>query len=386
MLTTNNKTSNNDNLQKLLEKDYIKTPQVGDVVKGIIISASKAEVKLDIDGILIGVVRGPELYQEADEYAHLKPGDEIEATVIEAENENGELELSFKYTGQQKAWSQLVDAFENQKIIKVKSTYANKGGLVACYCQIQGFLPVSHLAPENYPRVSEGDKNKILEKLKLLVGKEFKVKITALDKDDRIVFSEREAWKIKKQGIMDEYNVGSIVDGVISAVTHFGVFVSFGENLEGLIHVSELSWEHIDNPVNVYKKGDKIKAEITSMEGFKIFLSAKKLIQDPWKNIEDKYKPGKIVEGSILKIHPFGLIVKLSNTIYGLAHFNDLNLESEQQQIKKIFKINDKHKFEIISIEPKEHRLALKLMSNHEMQSIEQNKMQNEEHKTTTSK
>lgn len=362
-ITTINKTLNNNKLQKLLEKDLIKAPQIGDIVIGTVISASKAEVKLDINGVLIGVVRGPELYQEADEYANLKPGDEIEATVIETENENGELELSFKYTGQQKAWSQLVDAFENQKVIKVKSTYANKGGLVVRYYQIQGFLPVSHLAPENYPRVNEGDKNKILEKLKLLVDKEFKVKITVLDKDDRIVFSEREAWKIKKQDTIDEYNIGSIVDGVISTVTHFGVFINFGENLEGLIHVSELSWKHIDNPINIYKKGDKIKAKITSMEGFKIFLSAKKLIQDPWENIKNKYKPGKIVEGSILKIHSFGLIIKLNDTIYGLAHFNDLNLESEQQ-IKKIFKINDKHKFEIISIEPKEHRLALKLVDN----------------------
>ncbi|MBU0619518.1 MAG: S1 RNA-binding domain-containing protein [Patescibacteria group bacterium] len=362
MQTTTKQTSNND-LQKLLKKSSVKIPQSGDAVKGIIISASKAKVQLDIDGMFIGVVRGPELYVEADEYSNLKPGDEIEATVIDEENENGELELSFKCAGQKKAWNQLVDAFENQKTIKVKSTYANKGGLVVSYYQIQGFLPVSHLAPEHYPRIGNEDKSKILEKLKLLVDKEFEVKINVLDKDDRIVFSERDAWKIKKQNVMDKYKIGSIVDGVVNAVTHFGIFINFGKNLEGLIHVSELSWGHIDNPVNLFKKGDKIKAQITNIDGFKIFLSAKKLLKDPWKDIEKKYKPGKIMKGSILKIHPFGLIIKLDDNIHGLAHFNDLNLNSEQQ-IKKIFKINDKATFEILSIDPKQHRLALKLSDN----------------------
>ncbi|MFH1427588.1 MAG: S1 RNA-binding domain-containing protein, partial [Patescibacteria group bacterium] len=116
-----------EDFKKLLEKDPLKIPQVGDIIKGLVISASKSEVKLDIDGVLIGIVRGPELYPEAEEYAELKPGDEVEATVVEEENENGELELSFRHAGQEKAWATLVEAFEKNIIIKVKIIDANKG-------------------------------------------------------------------------------------------------------------------------------------------------------------------------------------------------------------------------------------------------------------------
>ena len=167
-----------EDFQKLLDQENIKIPAAGDIVKGTVLAASKAEVKLDIGGMTTGVVRGRELYFEAEEYANLKTGDEVEATVIEEENENGELELSFRSAGQQRAWSTLVDAFENRKILKVRVNDANKGGLLVSYAQIQGFLPVSQLAPENYPRVNGGDKGKILDKLKSFVSADFEVKIS----------------------------------------------------------------------------------------------------------------------------------------------------------------------------------------------------------------
>ena len=153
----------NDDFQKLLDAENAKIPQVGEIIKGTVLSASKAEVKLDIDGIATGVVRGRELYFEAEEYANLKPGDEVEATIVEEENENGDLELSFRSAGQQKAWSALFDAYENRTILKFRVQDANKGGLLVSYGQIQGFLPVSQLAPENYPRVNGGDKGRILD-------------------------------------------------------------------------------------------------------------------------------------------------------------------------------------------------------------------------------
>ncbi|OIP80815.1 MAG: hypothetical protein AUK20_01015, partial [Parcubacteria group bacterium CG2_30_45_37] len=246
--TQNNQASDAD-FQKLLDKENIKIPQAGDIIKGTVLSASKAEIRLDIDGIASGVVRGRELYFEAEEYANLKPGDVVEATVVEEENENGELELSFRSAGQQKAWSALVDALENRKIIKVRINDANKGGLIASYAQIQGFLPVSQLAPENYPRVNGGDKSKILDKLKSFVGADFEVKVMALEeKEEKLIVSEKEAWQEKQKDIISKYKVGSIVAGTITALTDFGVFLSFGENLEGLIHISELAWQRIDDP------------------------------------------------------------------------------------------------------------------------------------------
>lgn len=354
-----NKTSNDEDFAELLKKDDTQIPQVGDIVVGAVLSASKAEVRLDIGGITIGVVRGRELYHEADEYADLKPGDEIEATVVEEENENGELELSFRRAGEEKAWSTLFDAYENKKIIKVKITDANKGGLLASYRQISGFLPVSQLAPENYPRVSGGDKSKILSKLKSYIGSEFEVKVMNLDrKEEKVIVSEKDAWQEKQKDIITKHKIGDVVEGEITAITDFGVFVSFGENLEGLIHISELAWQRIDDPADLFKTGDKIKAEIISIDGSKIFLSAKKLLGDPWKDVAEKYKEGQVVSGTILKVNPFGLFVELDRDIHGLAHITQLGL-TPGQKISDGFKPGEKQKFTIVSIEPKEHRLGL---------------------------
>ena len=356
--TQNNQASDAD-FQKLLDKENIKIPQAGDIIKGTVLSASKAEIRLDIDGIASGVVRGRELYFEAEEYANLKPGDVVEATVVEEENENGELELSFRSAGQQKAWSALVDALENRKIIKVRINDANKGGLIASYAQIQGFLPVSQLAPENYPRVNGGDKSKILDKLKSFVGADFEVKVMALEeKEEKLIVSEKEAWQEKQKDIISKYKVGSIVAGTITALTDFGVFLSFGENLEGLIHISELAWQRIDDPSDLFKVGDKIKAEIISIEGSKIFLSAKKLLTDPWREVDKKYQVGQKVSGTILKINPFGLFVELDKDIHGLAHISQLGLPAGRK-INEVYKIGERQDFTVVSLEPKDHRLGL---------------------------
>lgn len=356
--TQNNQASDAD-FQKLLDKENIKIPQAGDIIKGTVLSASKAEIRLDIDGIASGVVRGRELYFEAEEYANLKPGDVVEATVVEEENENGELELSFRSAGQQKAWSALVDALENRKIIKVRINDANKGGLIASYAQIQGFLPVSQLAPENYPRVNGGDKSKILDKLKSFVGADFEVKVMALEeKEEKLIVSEKEAWQEKQKDIISKYKVGSIVAGTITALTDFGVFLSFGENLEGLIHISELAWQRIDDPSDLFKVGDKIKAEIISIEGSKIFLSAKKLLTDPWQEVDKKYQVGQKVSGTILKINPFGLFVELDKDIHGLAHISQLGLPAGRK-INEVYKIGERQDFTVVSLEPKDHRLGL---------------------------
>jgi len=364
-----NKQISND-FSKLLETDKIKIPQVGDLVKGTVITASKSEVKLDIDGVLMGIVRGPEMYNEVPEFSNLKAGSEVEAAVIDAENENGELELSFRLVGQEKAWVNLRQAFKDKTVVKVKIMDANKGGLISRYCQIDGFLPVSQLAPENYPRISGGDKTKILEKLKSFVGQEFEVTIITLNEEEnKIIFSEKDVWNKKQKPALDKYKVGLEVEGKITAITNFGVFVTFGENIEGLIHISELAWKRIDSPSELYKVGDKIKAEIITIDGAKVFLSAKKLLKDPWLEASEKYKTGQIVPGIILKINPFGLFIELDEQIHGLAHVSQLNLGSKEK-ITDLFKENEKRDFEIVSISPDEHRLGLKLAGSEQIESV----------------
>jgi ribosomal protein S1 len=354
----------------LLESNPPLVPQVGEIIKGKVVTASKSEVTIDFDGIMMGIVRGPELYFEVAEFANLKPGDEVEAAVIEEENENGELELSFRQVGQEKAWEHLRVANKDKSTVTVKIIDANKGGLLARYCQINGFLPVSQLAPENYPRISGGDKSKILEKLKSFVGQEFEVNVMTLNEEEnKIIFSEKDVWTKRQKPALDKYKIGMVVEGKITAVTNFGLFVSFDEGMEGLIHISELAWQRIDSPNELYHIGDKIQAEIVGIEGSKIFLSAKKLMRDPWQEASAKYQAGQVVKGTILKVNPFGLFVKLDEEIHGLAHISQIGLTAKDK-ITDLFKPGEDYDFEIVNISPSEHRLGLKLASKEEKEPV----------------
>jgi len=355
-----NKTTNQaSDFATLVKDDEFKIPQVGDIVKGKVLASSKAEVRLDIGGRLVGVIRGRELYFEAGEYAKLKPGDEIEGTIIDVENENGELELSFRQAGEEKTWQALEEAFAKKTPIMVRINAANRGGLLVSYAQIPAFLPVSQLSPENYPRVSGGDKSKILEKLKSLVGTESEVKIITFDrKDGKLVVSEKDAWQEKQKDVISQFKIGDTVEGKIIAVTSFGVFVNFGGNLEGLIHISELAWQRIEDPSETYKVGDLVSAQIIAIEGAKIFLSAKRLLADPWEGVEKKYAVNQTVKGTILKVNPFGLFIELDKDIHGLAHVSQLGL-TNGEKIDDLYKSGQVLDFSIISLDANEHRLGL---------------------------
>ena len=355
----------NSPMNKLIEddKNVQSLPQVGDIVTGIVIAGSKKEVLLDINGVMTGIIRGKELYNESDEFGNLQVGDKTEATLMELENEQGLLELSFRFAGHQKTWSTLEEYKSSGETILAKVTDANKGGLLITVNRVPGFLPVSQLSPEFYPRVQGGDKNKILEKLKSYIGQEFKVKVLDIDPDnEKLIASEKAAWEENQKDTLSKYKAGDLVDGKITAVTDFGVFVEFGENLEGLIHISELAWQRIDNPSDLYKVGDSVKAEIIKVEGSKIFLSSKKLQKDPWANINEKYNVGDIVEGEIIKSTPFGLFVKLDEDIHGLAHISELS-NKKITNTEDFAKTGSTMSFKIVSIEPNEHRLGLSIKS-----------------------
>ena len=354
------KTSKLDLKTLLEDKGWLNIPKVGDVVKGIIISLSKNEIRIDIEGYKTGVVRGRELFAEAVEYAGLAVGQEVEATVIDLENEMGEVELSFRYAGQQKAWEVLRKLMESGELVDAKIMEANKGGLLASVNHVNGFLPVSQLSPDNYPRVSGGDKIKILEKLKSFVGTTMKVKVIDVnEREEKLIVSEKSVWEEAQKGVLDKYKLGDVVEGAITAIADFGVFVKF-DNLEGLVHISEIAWQRIDHPRDLVKVGEVVKAEIIGIEGSKIFLSMKKLIQDPWKAVTEKYKIGDKVEGKVLKINPFGFFVELDKDIHGLAHISELS-KKPVKNVSDIAKIGDTMTFKIVSIEPEQHRLGLSL-------------------------
>ena len=335
-------------------------PALGEAIEGTVLSADRREVRIDIRGVMTGVVRGRELFAESDEFRTLKTGDTVEATVIDMENENGELELSFRYAGNRKAWEKLREAFTKGENAEVIVKDANKGGLLVTLGHIRGFLPVSQLSPDNYPRVSGGDKQKILEKLKTFVGQKFHVRVLDVNEDDeKLIVSEKALWEEKQQSKLTQYKVGSMIEGEVTALADFGAFVKF-DALEGLVHISEIGWQRIDHPKDILKVGEVIKAEIIGIEGSKIFLSMKKLVADPWRDVEKKYAIGSTVEGKILKVNPFGFFVELDPDIHGLAHVSELS-SKPVKDIESIGKEGDVLTFKIVSIEPKEHRLGLSL-------------------------
>jgi len=348
-------------LSKLLEEgSYLNIPAQGDVVKGKIISASRREVKIDLGGVMTGVVRGRELFAESSDYSNLASGEEVEATVIDLENENGEIELSFRFAGQRKAWEEMRSLFTTGAAIDAKIMEANKGGLIVKVGHVTGFLPVSQLSPDHYPRVAGGDKNKILEKLKTYVGNSMDVRVIDVNEpDEKLIVSEKALWEDKQKNVLAKYKVGDRVTGEVTAVADFGAFVRF-DSLEGLVHISEIAWQRIDHPRDVLKVGQLVEAEVIGIEGSKIFLSMKKLVADPWKNIGAKYKVGDVVEGTVLKVNPFGFFVELDPEIHGLAHVSELS-EAPVADVSTIGKPGDVMKFKIVSIEPTEHRLGLSI-------------------------
>lgn len=358
-----------EDFKKLLDEYSKDLPQPGDVVKGNIINIGRNEVRLNLDGLNAGIIRGRELYNESSEYSNLAVGDEAEATVLELENENGEIELSFRYAGHKKAWEKINNILESGTVVKAKIIDANKGGLMIKVDHIVGFLPVSQLIPEHYPRVQGGDKTKILERLKTYINDEFDVKIIdANEPEEKLIVSEKAAWEDRQKEIISQYQPGSVIEGSVTAITDFGLFVEFGQNLEGLVHISEIAWQRIDDPRDIVSVGDQIKAEIIKIENSKIFLSMKNLIEDPWKNIEDRYKVGDVVKGKILKINPFGLFVELDDDIHGLAHISELS-DKQITDPKEIFSIEQEMDFRILSIEPKQHRLGLSIKALKEKKS-----------------
>lgn len=345
----------------LIDKYSVSLPKTGDIITGTILSISKGEVQIDINGIATGVVRGAELIDESGEYSNLAVGTEVSATVLELENERGLLELSFRSAGHKKAWDNLRQLCQAGEIVSVKATDANKGGLMVSFGNVAGFMPVSQLCPEHYPRIQGGDKNKILEKLKSYIGESFEVKvIDANEHEDKLIVSEKAAWEVRQKDVISSYKVGDTIEGAVSVITDFGAFVEFGQGLEGLVHISEIAWQRIDDPKEYLRAGQTIKAQIIKIEGSKIFLSMKNLIPDPWKHVAERYSVGNIVTGKVLKVNPFGLFVELDPEIHGLAHVSELSAKTSVDPTT-IATPGEVREFKIVSIEPGEHRLGLSI-------------------------
>lgn len=349
-----------ENTQFIKAVEEIVVPNIGDDMTGTVLEANKNQVLLDLGPFGIGAIRGRELWESLDSYSELNPGDEVTATVLDTENENGDIELSFRQASHEEAWNDLREKMEEGTVFETKVREANRGGLLARINGIPAFLPVSQLSSENYPRVEGGDKGKIFEILKSFVGKNLNVQvITAEESDEKLIISEKKAEFEKQKEKMGDLKVGDVVEGEISGVVDFGAFVKFN-GLEGLIHISELAWQRIDDPNDIVTVGEKVKAEIIGMEDTKITLSLKRLRKDPWSEINEKYKVGQLLKGTVIKTTPYGGFVKLDNDIHGLVHISEIS-SKKVTDVTEFIKVGDIKEFKILSIEPNNHRLGLSL-------------------------
>lgn len=362
------KTEKTENLELIEASDNsIKPPKIGDIIEGKVIGKGRSSVFLDLGPFGTGIIFGKEFIEAKSRLKNLKKGEGLFVKVVDLENEDGYLELSLTKAGKELAWEELSRAKEKDETIKVRITGANKGGLLVEVFGISAFLPVSQLSSANYPKVEGGDSQKILKSLQKFIGKEMEVKVLDFDrKEEKLILSEKAKDNKKIKEILEKYKIGDVIEGEITGVVDFGAFIKFPDGagpddfLEGLIHISELDWQLIEDPSSVIKVGEKIKAKIIDISDKKVSLSIKALKQDPWKDIEERYKKGEVVEGEVVKFNSFGAFVKLSQYIQGLCHISEF---SSQEKMEEILKIGRSYQFQILSIEPAEHRMSLKLVN-----------------------
>lgn len=344
-------------MQTLLAEAKFDIPKVGDVIEATITAIKPQMIFLDLKNFKTGVILGKEIKQNPKEFKNIKVNDVITVKIVELENDDGFAEVSLLKAGEEKKWQFLREKMENGEIIEAKVLKANKGGLMIEIDKIEAFMPVSQLSSAHYPRVEGGNKQKILLELNKLVNTTLKLKIIDLDpREKKLIVSEKSADEKKLRKALEKYKVGDVVEGIITGIVDFGVFVKFDE-LEGLIHISEIDWQIIDNPADFFKVGDKVKAKIVEIEGDKVSLSTKALKENPWEKVRDKYDTGQIVKGEITKFNPFGAFVKLDKNIQGLAHISEFGTE---KKMKETLELDKKYDFKIISIKPSEYRMALK--------------------------
>lgn len=374
MVTRDEKKEEVSLMEGLLAQQKLSIPAVGDILEGIVIEKSSGSMLLDLGPIGTGIVYGTELKDGMGITSGLSVGDAVKATLIDLENDEGYLELSVRQASYNRAWEDLVDKKDKKESIPTKILDANKGGLLVEVNGITGFLPVSQLSNANYPRVENGDKNRILELLKKLVGQELRVRILDCDKNtEKLIVSEKAAQSEKEMTAIAELKAGDVIEGDVSGVVDFGAFVKFfppsrkdvgkpEERLEGLVHISELAWQLIDDPREIVKVGDTVRAKIIGIDETRISLSIKALLKDPWTEVHTRYQVGQEVDGKVDKINPFGAFVYLDKDIHGLAHISEFKNAHPGKTMEEMLVSGETYKWRILSIEARTHRMGLTLL------------------------
>jgi len=346
-----------EELLKMRPKTFIKP---GDLIEGTVLEKDGAKIYLDLGIFGTGIIYGKEYQNARDLIKNLEPGAVITAKIVETENEDGLAELSLKEAGAEIAWKEIKDIKELGETVDLRVSDSNKGGLVIEFKGVKGFLPASQLSASHYPRVEGGDKELISGELKKLVGQTLSVTILDTDqKAEKLIFSEKasESGDVKK--LIEKYKVGDVIEGEITGVVEFGVFIRLEEGLEGLAHISELDWALVESTANLFKVEDKVKAKIIAIDGDKLSLSIKALKADPWEIGREKHKKGDIVRGKILRLNKFGALVLLDTGVYGLTHISEFGTE---KKMREMVEANKEYMFQIMVFQPENRKLSMSFL------------------------
>jgi small subunit ribosomal protein S1 len=339
-------------------------PHVGDLVEGTVIHTAKGKVYVDLHPFGSGIIYGREYMTAADLLRRVKEGDLIAAKVVDEENKDGYIELSLMEARQALIWSEAEDAILKKRVFELPIREANKGGLLIEWQGITGFLPASQLKPDHYPRVEDGNKDRILEELKQLVGQRLSVTIITADaKEGKLIFSEKSPQEEDKDRIINRYQVGEVLEGTVTGAVDFGIFVKLEEGLEGLVHISEIDWGLVEDPKTLYKIGDVIRVKVIEIKDGKISLSIKALREDPWKNAKAKYKKGDVVSAVIIKYNKHGALASIEEGVAGLVHISEF---ASPEGLREALGLGKTYSFKISLFEPAEHRMTLSFKQAHE--------------------
>lgn len=345
-------------MEQLLAENDLKGLSATDVIDGTIISIKKHEIWLDIGVYGIGVV----MRREMGVTDELNIGDSLTVGVVDPEFEDGHALLSLRKAAKDRGWDELQRICDAGETIEINAYDANRGGLLLELEGVRGFLPVSQLAADHYPRVSGADKDEILGKLNQLIKEKLRVRIIDVSRmDNKLIFSEKEALKDDMADRFAKLKVGDSVEGTVTGVIDFGAFVNVN-GIEGLIHISEISWERVEDPRKYVSVGDKVNAKIISIDKDRLSLSLKQLIEDPWLKDVEGIKVGESVTGTITRITPFGAFVQITPSVEALVHISELSSsDDETVDPEKLFKLNEKKEFKILEVDRDGRKIALSL-------------------------
>jgi len=358
--------NNNQTMESLLNEQEMNVdlPQPGEIRTGMIASLSPNQILVSIGAKSEGVVSGRELEQlTQEEREELKVGQEVHVYVLNPEDENGNVVLSLKRAQEQISWENVEKLVTSDTVIDSKVIGFNKGGLIVAVEGLRGFVPSSQISALRRSQ-STGDTPE--QRWQKMIGQPISVRVIEVDRERRrLILSERAASTESRQSIkervIEELEEGKVYTGRVTSLANFGAFININ-GADGLVHLSELSWDHIDHPREVLEVGQEVKVKVINVDKEKkrIGLSVRALQNDPWRSRVEKYSVGQLVEGVITRLTKFGAFARLEGDIEGLIHISEI-AEHRIEHPKEVLKEGEVKSLRVIRIDPDQHRIGLSL-------------------------